>query len=437
MSNFSDTSNSGPGLFSQTSDLSKRILYTLLILIIYRFCTYVPIPGIDPDALKNLLTGNERSLLGMFNVFAGGAVQRMAILTLGIMPYISASIIIQLLTGVTEYFKNLKNQGEYGRRKITQYTRYGTVLLALIQGFGVSVSLENSPGLVLEAGMYFRLVTTITLLTGTILVMWLGEQITARGIGNGISLIIFSGIVAEIPRALASTFEMGRTGAISSVIILSIIFLLLGAIYFIVFFERAQRRILIQYPKRQMGNKMYGGESSYLPLKVNTAGVIPAIFASALLLLPITLSNFSTTSNTWVLSITSLLGQGKPLYMIFYAAGIVFFSFFYTSIIFNPTETSDNLKKHGGFVPGIRPGDKTAEFIESLLTKLTVIGSAYLVVICLLPEVLISKYPIPFYLGGTSLLIVVVVAMDTITQVQTRMMSAQYASLIKKTKFTK
>mgnify|MGYP002628299757 FL=1 len=437
MSNFSDTSNSGPGLFSQTSDLTKRILYTLLILIIYRFCTYVPIPGIDPDALKNLLTGNERSLLGMFNVFAGGAVQRMAILTLGIMPYISASIIIQLLTGVTEYFKNLKNQGEYGRRKITQYTRYGTVLLALIQGFGVSVSLENSPGLVLEAGMYFRLVTTITLLTGTILVMWLGEQITARGIGNGISLIIFSGIVAEIPRALASTFEMGRTGAISSVIILSIIFLLLGAIYFIVFFERAQRRILIQYPKRQMGNKMYGGESSYLPLKVNTAGVIPAIFASALLLLPITLSNFSTTSNTWVLSITSLLGQGKPLYMIFYAAGIVFFSFFYTSIIFNPTETSDNLKKHGGFVPGIRPGDKTAEFIESLLTKLTVIGSTYLVVICLLPEVLISKYPIPFYLGGTSLLIVVVVAMDTITQVQTRMMSAQYASLIKKTKFTK
>ena len=437
MSNFSDTSNSGPGLFSQTSDLTKRILYTLLILIIYRFCTYVPIPGIDPDALKNLLTGNERSLLGMFNVFAGGAVQRMAILTLGIMPYISASIIIQLLTGVTEYFKNLKNQGEYGRRKITQYTRYGTVLLALIQGFGVSVSLENSAGLVLEAGMYFRLVTTVTLLTGTILVMWLGEQITARGIGNGISLIIFSGIVAEIPRALASTFEMGRTGAISSVVILSILFLLLGAIYFIVFFERAQRRILIQYPKRQMGNKMYGGEASYLPLKVNTAGVIPAIFASALLLLPITLSNFSTTSNTWVLSITSLLGQGKPLYMIFYAAGIVFFSFFYTSIIFNPTETSDNLKKHGGFVPGIRPGDKTAEFIESLLTKLTVIGSTYLVVICLLPEVLISKYPIPFYLGGTSLLIVVVVAMDTITQVQTRMMSAQYASLIKKTKFTK
>ena len=437
MSNFPDTSNSSSGFFSQSSDLTKRIFYTLFILIIYRFCTYVPIPGIDPESLKNLLTGNERSLLGMFNLFAGGAVQRMAILTLGIMPYISSSIIIQLLTGVTEYFKNLKTQGEFGRRKITQYTRYGTVLLALIQGYGVSISLENSPGIVLEAGMYFRFVTTITLLTGTILVMWLGEQITARGIGNGISLIIFSGIVAEIPRALASTFELGRTGAISSVIILTVLALLLGAIYFIVFVERAQRRILIQYPKRQMGNKIYGGESSYLPLKVNTAGVIPAIFASALLLLPITLSNFSTSSNSFMVSITSLLGQGKPLYMIFYASGIVFFSFFYTSIIFNPTETSDNLKKHGGFVPGIRPGEKTSEFIEGLLTKLTVIGSSYLVIICLLPEVLISKYPIPFYLGGTSLLIVVVVAMDTITQVQTRMMSAQYASLIKKTKFSK
>lgn len=435
MSNFSDISTSGSG--SQSSDLTKRILYTLFILIIYRFCTYVPLPGIDPDSLKNLITGNERSLLGMFNLFAGGAVQRMAILTLGIMPYISASIIIQLLTGVTEYFKNLKNQGEFGRRKITQYTRYGTVLLALIQGYGVSVSLENSPGLVLEAGWYFRFVTTITLLTGTILIMWLGEQITARGVGNGISLIIFSGIVAEIPGALASTFELGRTGAISTIAILSILLLLLGAIYFIVFVERAQRRILIQYPKRQMGNKIYGGKSSYLPLKVNTAGVIPAIFASALLLLPVTLSNFSTSANSWVLSVTSMLGQGKPLYMLFYASGIVFFSFFYTSIIFNPVETSDNLKKHGGFVPGIRPGEKTSEFIQGLLTKLTVIGSAYLVLICLLPEFLISKYPIPFYLGGTSLLIVVVVAMDTITQVQTRMMSAQYASLIKKTKFSK
>ena len=437
MSNFSDTGSGGSGLFSKGNDLSKRIFYTLFVLIIYRFCTYVPIPGIDPGSLKNLISGNERSLLGMFNLFAGGAVQRMAILTLGIMPYISASIIIQLLTGVTEYFKNLKNQGEHGRQKITQYTRYGTVLLALVQGYGVSVSLENSQGIVLDPGMYFRFVTTVTLVTGTVLLMWLGEQITARGIGNGISLIIFAGIVAEIPGALASTFELGRTGAISSIAILAILALLLGAIYFIVFVERAQRRILIQYPKRQMGNKMYGGESSYLPLKVNTAGVIPAIFASALLLLPITLSNFSTSSNSFILSITSLLGQGKPLYMIFYASGIVFFSFFYTSIIFNPTETSDNLKKNGGFVPGIRPGEKTSEFIETLLTKLTVIGSTYLVIICLLPEFLISNYPIPFYLGGTSLLIVAVVAMDTITQVQTRLMSAQYASLIKKTKFSR
>ena len=437
MSNFSDTGNGGSGLFSQGNDLTKRIFYTLFVLIVYRFCTYVPIPGIYPDSLKNLISGNERSLLGMFNLFAGGAVQRMAILTLGIMPYISASIIIQLLTGVTDYFKNLKNQGEYGRKKITQYTRYGTVLLALVQGYGVSVSLENSQGIVLDPGLYFRFVTTITLVTGTVLLMWLGEQITARGIGNGISLIIFSGIVAEIPGALASTFELGRTGAISTIAIISILALLLGAIYFIVFVERAQRRILIQYPKRQAGNKMYGGESSYLPLKVNTAGVIPAIFASALLLLPITLSNFSTSSNSLILSITSMLGQGKPLYMIFYASGIVFFSFFYTSIIFNPTETSDNLKKNGGFVPGIRPGEKTSEFIETLLTKLTVIGSTYLVIICLLPEFLISNYPIPFYLGGTSLLIVAVVAMDTITQVQTRLMSAQYASLIKKTKFSR
>ena len=437
MSNFSGTPSSGSGFFSQSNDLTKRIFYTLFILIIYRFCTYVPIPGIDPESLKNLISGNERSLLGMFNLFAGGSVSRMAILTLGIMPYISASIIIQLLTGVTEYFKNLKNQGEYGRQKITQYTRYGTVLLALVQGYGVAVSLENSQGLVLDPGLYFRFVTTVTLVTGTVFIMWLGEQITARGVGNGISLIIFSGIVAEIPGALASTFELGRTGAISSVVVLSVLILLLLAIYFIVFVERAQSRILIQYTKRQIGNKMFGGEASYLPLKVNTAGVIPAIFASALLLLPITLSNFSTSTDSFLFSITSLLGQGKPLYMIFYAAGIIFFSFFYTSIIFNPVETSDNLKKNGGFVPGIRPGEKTSEFIESLLTKLTVIGSTYLVIICLLPEVLIANYPIPFYLGGTSLLIVVVVAMDTITQIQTRLMSAQYASLIKKTKFSK
>ncbi len=436
MSNFENTTQS-MGAFSQADDLKKRIIYTLFILVIYRFGTYIPIPGIDPSSLKEIVGGNERSLLGMFNVFAGGAVQRMAIFALGIMPYISASIIVQLLTGVTEYFKNLKNQGEFGRKKITQYTRYGTVILAFVQGYGVAVSLENSQGIVLDPGLYFRFVTTITLLTGTVFLMWLGEQITSRGVGNGISLIIFSGIVAEIPRALASTFELGRTGALSSLVIIGVIALLLIAIYFIVFVERAQRRVIIQYPKRQVGNKMYGGESSYLPLRVNTAGVIPAIFASALLLLPITLSNFSSDSNSFIIGITSLLGQGKPLYMLIYAGGIVFFSFFYTSIIFNPNETAENLRKHGGFIPGIRPGERTAFFINDLLIKLTTIGSTYLVIICLMPEVLIANYPIPFYLGGTSLLIVVVVGMDTINQIQTRLMSVQYQSLIKKTKFTK
>jgi len=436
MSNFENSAQS-IGAFSQADDLKKRIIYTLFILVIYRFGTYIPIPGIDPSSLKEIVGGNERSLLGMFNVFAGGAVQRMAIFALGIMPYISASIIVQLLTGVTEYFKNLKNQGEFGRKKITQYTRYGTVILAFVQGYGVAVSLENSQGIVLEPGLYFRFVTTITLLTGTVFLMWLGEQITSRGVGNGISLIIFSGIVAEIPRALASTFELGRTGALSSFVIIGVIILLLVAIYFIVFVERAQRRVIVQYPKRQVGNKMYGGESSYLPLRVNTAGVIPAIFASALLLLPITLSNFSSDSNSFIIGITSLLGQGKPLYMLIYAGGIIFFSFFYTSIIFNPNETAENLRKHGGFIPGIRPGERTAFFINDLLIKLTTIGSTYLVIICLMPEVLIANYPIPFYLGGTSLLIVVVVGMDTINQIQTRLMSVQYQSLIKKTKFTR
>ena len=432
----SETLNTA-GAFSQAKDLKNRIFFTILLLIIYRLGTYVPLAGIDPEALKEIMASSQKGLLGMFNMFSGGAVTRMAIFALGIMPYISSSIIVQLLTGVTDYFKNLKSQGEFGRKKITQYTRYGTVLLALVQGYGVSVSLENSQGIVLEPGIYFRFVTTVTLLTGTVFLMWLGEQITSRGVGNGISLIIFSGIVAEIPRALASTFELGRTGALSSLVIIGVIILLLVAIYFIVFVERAQRRVVVQYPKRQVGNKMYGGESSYLPLRVNTAGVIPAIFASALLLLPITLSNFSTDSSSFMIGVTSMLGQGKPLYMLIYAGGIVFFSFFYTSIIFNPNETAENLRKHGGFIPGIRPGERTAFFINDLLIKLTTIGSTYLVIICLMPEVLIANYPIPFYLGGTSLLIVVVVGMDTINQIQTRLMSVQYQSLIKKTKFTK
>jgi len=427
--------NKDSGFFSKRNDLRNRILFTIFILSIYRFGTYVPLPGIDPESLKTVMSSNQKGLLGMFNIFSGGAVSRMAIFALGIMPYISSSIIIQLLTGVSETFKNLKNQGEIGRKKITQYTRYGTVLLATVQGYGVSVGLENSGIVVDDPGAYFRLTTVITLVAGTIFLMWLGEQITQRGIGNGISLLIFSGIVAEIPRALATTFELGRTGALSASTILFIFALLIFTVGFIVFIERAQRKILINYPKRQMGTKIYGGESSHLPLKINTAGVIPAIFASALLLLPITFSNFGFSDSETFLDFSSLFAQGKPLYMLLYASGIIFFSFFYTSIVFNPKETAENLRKHGGYVPGIRPGDSTAYYIEDILTKLTTIGAMYLTLVCLMPEFLISRYPIPFYLGGTSVLIVVVVAMDTVSQVQTRLMSQQYESLIKKTKF--
>ena len=419
------------------SDLKNRIIFTVFILCVYRFGTYVPLPGIDPEALQSLMETKQRGLLGMFNIFSGGAVSRMAIFALGIMPYISSSIIIQLLTGVSETFKNLKNQGEIGRKKITQYTRYGTVLLAAVQGYGVSVGLENSGTVVADPGFYFKLTTVITLVAGTIFLMWLGEQITQRGIGNGISLIIFSGIVAEIPRALASTFELGRTGALSVTTILFLFALVIFTVMFIVFIERAIRKILINYPKRQMGTKIYGGESSHLPLKINTAGVIPAIFASALLLLPITFSNFGFSESDTFIDFSSLFSQGKPLYMLLYASGIIFFSFFYTSIVFNPKETAENLRKHGGYVPGIRPGERTAYFIEDILTKLTTIGALYLTLVCLMPEFLIAKYPIPFYLGGTSILIVVVVAMDTVSQVQTRLMSQQYERLIKKTKFGK
>ena len=419
------------------SDLKNRIIFTVFILCVYRFGTYVPLPGIDPEALQSLMETKQRGLLGMFNIFSGGAVSRMAIFALGIMPYISSSIIIQLLTGVSETFKNLKNQGEIGRKKITQYTRYGTVLLATVQGYGVSIGLENSGTVVVDPGFYFKLTTVITLVAGTIFLMWLGEQITQRGIGNGISLIIFSGIVAEIPRALASTFELGRTGALSATTILFLFALVIFTVMFIVFIERAIRKILINYPKRQMGTKIYGGESSHLPLKINTAGVIPAIFASALLLLPITFSNFGFSDSDTFIDFSSLFSQGKPLYMLLYASGIIFFSFFYTSIVFNPKETAENLRKQGGYVPGIRPGERTAYFIEDILTKLTTIGAAYLTLVCLMPEFLIAKYPIPFYLGGTSILIVVVVAMDTVSQVQTRLMSQQYERLIKKTKFGK
>ncbi len=427
--------NSNTGFFSKSNDLRNRILFTILVLSIYRLGTYIPLPGIDSQSLQTLMSSNQQGLLGMFNIFSGGAISRMAIFALGIMPYISSSIIIQLLTGVSETFKNLKNQGEIGRKKITQYTRYGTVLLAAVQGYGVSVGLENSGTVVTDPGLYFKITTVITLVAGTIFLMWLGEQITQRGIGNGISLIIFSGIVAEIPRALATTFELGRTGALSATTIIGIFLLVILTVAFIVFIERAIRKILINYPKRQMGTKIYGGESSHLPLKINTAGVIPAIFASALLLLPVTFSNFSFTESDTMIDISAWFSQGKPLYMLIYASGIIFFSFFYTSIVFNPKETAENLRKHGGYIPGIRPGERTAFYLEEILTRLTTIGALYLTLVCLMPEFLISKYPIPFYLGGTSVLIVVVVAMDTVSQVQTRLMSQQYETLIKKTKF--
>ena len=419
----------------QSNDLRNRILFTVFILAIYRLGTFVPLPGIDPQQLQILMEGNQKGLLGMFNVFAGGAVSRMAIFALGIMPYISSSIIVQLLTGVSDYFKNLKSQGEIGRKKISQLTRYGTVLLATVQGYGLSVGLESSANLVSNPGVFFKISTVTSIVAGTIFLMWLGEQITQRGIGNGISLIIFSGIVAEIPRALVTTFELGRTGAISTIMIISIFILLIATIMFIVFMERALRKILINYPKRQMGNKIYGGDSSHLPLKINQAGVIPAIFASALLLLPVTFSNFNLSDNDTFLNISSYFSQGQPLYMILYASGIIFFTFFYTSITFNPHETAENLRKHGGFVPGIRPGESTALYIDNILTKLTTNGALYLTLVCLMPEFLIANYPIPFYLGGTSILIVVVVAIDTVTQVQTRLMSSQYEQLIKKTKF--
>ncbi|MDA9083648.1 preprotein translocase subunit SecY [Candidatus Pelagibacter sp.] len=420
---------------SQTNDLKNRIIFTIFILAVYRFGTFVPIPGIDPEQLQTMMSGNQKGLLGMFNVFSGGAVSRMAIFALGIMPYISSSIIVQLLTGVSDYFKNLKAQGETGRAKITQITRYGTVLLALVQGYGLSIGLQSSPDLVINPGLFFTVTAVSTIVAGTMFLMWLGEQITQRGIGNGISLIIFAGIVAEIPRALVTTFELGRTGAVSTIMIIGIFVLLVATIMFIVFMERALRKILINYPKRQMGNKMYGGESSHLPLKINQAGVIPAIFASALLLLPVTFSNFSFSDNDTFLNLSSYFTQGQPLYMLLYASGIIFFTFFYTSITFNPTETADNLRKYGGFVPGIRPGENTALYIDKIVTKLTTIGALYLTLVCLMPEFLIANYPIPFYLGGTSILIVVVVAIDTVTQIQTRLMSSQYEQLIKKTKF--
>jgi len=424
------------GAFSKATELKKRIWFTLGALLVYRLGTYIPLPGINMDALQAAFQQQSQGILGMFNMFAGGAVERMAIFALGIMPYISASIIVQLMTAVIPSLEQLKKEGEQGRKVINQYTRYLTVVLAVFQSYGIAVGLEGSSGgIVADPGWFFRLTAVVTLTGGTMFLMWLGEQITSRGIGNGISLIIFAGIVANIPSAIAGTLELGRQGALSTALILGVIVLAVVVIAFIVFMERAQRRLLIQYPKRQIGNRMFQGDSSHLPLKLNTAGVIPPIFASSLLLLPITVAQFSAGSGPgWLSTVTALLGNGQPLHMLLYGAMIIFFAFFYTAVVFNPKDTADQLKKHGGFVPGIRPGQRTAEYIDYVLTRITVIGAIYLVIVCLLPEALIAQAGIPFYFGGTSLLIVVNVTMDTVQQVQGHLLAHQYEGLVRKAK---
>ena len=418
---------------ANSEELKKRIWFTLGALIVYRLGTYIPIPGIDSVALEQFATQNSSGILGWVNGLAGGALGRMAIFALNIMPYISASIIMQLMTTVSPTLEALKKEGESGRKKINQYTRYGTVLLAAIQAYGIGVGLQGQGGIVTNPGPFFLASTVITLTGGTLFLMWLGEQITSRGIGNGISLIIFAGIVAGLPSGVAALLELGRTGQMSFFVILGILVLALAVIAFIVFFERAQRRLLIQYPKRQVGMKVTQAESSHMPLKLNTAGVIPPIFASSLLLLPITVANFTAGQGPdWLNSLTAMLGHGQPLFLVLYGALIVFFCFFYTSIQFNPKETAENLKKSGGFILGIRPGEKTAEYIDWILTRITVIGAGYLVVICLLPELLVGYSGIPFYFGGTSLLIVVSVTLDTVAQLQGHMLAQQYGKLLQK-----
>jgi preprotein translocase subunit SecY len=420
---------------AKAEELKKRIYFTLGALVVYRLGTYIPLPGIDPAAWQQIFQSQAGGILGMFNMFAGGGINRMAIFALNIMPYISASIIIQLMTTVSPTLENLKKEGEQGRKVMNQYTRYLTVALAAIQAYGISVGLEGAGNVVTDPGIFFRLSTVITLTGGTVFLMWLGEQITSRGIGNGISLIILAGIVANIPAALAHMFELGRQGALSTGLILGVLVMAVAVIAFIVFMERAQRRLLIQYPKRQVGNRMFEGQSSHLPLKLNTSGVIPPIFASSLLLLPTTVANFNSGQGPeWLTLITTQLGHGRPLFLIFYVGLIIFFAFFYTAIVFNPTETAENLKKHGGFIPGIRPGERTAEYIDYVLTRITVLGAAYLAVVCLIPEMLISYLSVPFYFGGTSLLIVVSVTMDTVAQIQGYLLAHQYEGLIKKSK---
>jgi preprotein translocase subunit SecY len=420
--------------FSKATDLKNRIWFTLGALVIYRLGTYIPLPGIDSATLQQLMSQNSGGILGMVDMFSGGALGRMTIFALNIMPYISSSIIVQLMTAVSPQLEALKKEGESGRKKLNQYTRYGTVLLAMVQAYGIAVGIEGLPGAVTDPGLFFRITTVITLTGGTVFLMWLGEQITARGVGNGISLIIFSGIVARMPSALAALLELGRTGALSTVFIIIFLVLAVAVVAFIVFMERAQRRILVQYPKRQVGNKMFGGEASHLPLKLNTSGVIPPIFASSLLLLPATIAGFSQNQTGMLAEIGAWLGRGTPIYLGLYVALIIFFTFFYTAVVFNPVETADNLRKYGGFVPGIRPGKNTADHLDYVLTRLTVVGALYLAAVCVLPEYLLTAYSLPFYFGGTSLLIVVSVTMDTVAQIHSHLLAHQYEGLIKKSK---
>lgn len=429
------------GAFAKATELKKRILFTLAALVIYRIGTYLPLPGIDTQIMDDIFNQNQGGILGMLDVFAGGAFGRMSIFALNIMPYISASIIMQLMTSVSPKMEALKKEGESGRKTINQYTRYLTVLLATFQAYGLAIGMENlttaaGQSAVFDPGMFFRATAVITLLGGTMFLMWLGEQITARGIGNGISLIIFAGIVAELPRSLAFLFEQVRIGAMSVAVLFGIVIMVVSVIAFVVFMERAQRRVIVQYPKRQMGNRMYGGDSTHLPLKLNTSGVIPPIFASALLLLPLSAVGLAGgTGPGWLQSMSAMLQHGQPLFMALYAALIVFFAFFYTAITFNPGEVADNLRKYGGFVPGTRPGQNTADYLERILNRITVIGAAYLVVVCMIPELLISQNAsVPFYFGGTSLLIVVTVTMDTVSQIHSHMLAHQYEGLVKKSK---
>ncbi|MGO2957634.1 MAG: preprotein translocase subunit SecY [Acetobacter sp.] len=432
--------NFNVGSFAKATELKKRIWFTLGALIIYRLGTYIPVPGVDATVMGQLLAQHQGGILGMFNMFTGGALGRMTVFALNIMPYISASIIVQLMSTAIPSLETLKKEGDAGRKKLNEYTRYLTVFIALFQAYGIAVGLESmrsaAGAAVVSPGPFFLASCVTTLVGGTMFLMWIGEQITSRGVGNGISLIIFAGIVANLPHALASLFQLGYTGALSPIFVLLFLVLAAITITFIVFMEQAQRRVVIQYPKRQMGQRMFGGDTTHMPLKVNTAGVIPPIFASSVLLIPVTISGFMNGKSMpgWLSFLGEEMGQGQPLYMLFYAAMIVFFSYFYAAVTFNPTETADNLRKQGGFIPGIRPGAATAVYFDKILTRLTTIGAAYMVLVCLLPQILISRYNVPFYFGGTSLIIIVSVTIDTVTQIQSHLVAHQYQGLMKKSR---